>query len=208
MSFFVHSKIQDKISMVDFFPGFKNGAFQDLALEDFLLRWYEKKIGQEESGCIFAWISGWMIFESFISESDILIRLSAHIGFIPNFTDGFKFDQLTFAGALEGVVICSPVGITVLIIYSASVRVVFNNLKANIAESQSTPDSGVRAEVIMSNGILAQLTNTHVTMKFFLSIVALLTTTSFAELLPREKEWGVITADEMSKFSDVEIVEL
>lgn len=146
---FVELKIQDKISMVDFFPEFKNGAFQDLALENFLLQWYDKKIGQEEPGLYLRMdirLGGILnsvleIFESFISESDILIRLSAHVGFTLDAADGFKFKQLTFAGALEGVVVCYPVGIPVLTIYSAGVRVAFKNLKADVAEGQSTPGS-------------------------------------------------------------------
>ncbi|KAL9564395.1 hypothetical protein ACKAV7_011586 [Fusarium commune] len=144
---FVELKIQDKVSMVDFFPEFKNGAFQDLALENFLLQWYDKKIGQEEPGLylrVEIRLGGILnsvleIFESFIYESDILIRLSAHLGFTLDATDGFRFKQLTFAGALEGVVVCYPIGIPVLTIYSAGVRVVFKNLNPNVADSQPKP---------------------------------------------------------------------
>ncbi|KAF2835442.1 hypothetical protein M501DRAFT_1019959 [Patellaria atrata CBS 101060] len=101
----------------------EKAALGELALENCCLKWYDQKSGTEEPGLYLRTdlrLGGLLdnalsIFEPFISESDIVIRLSAHLGLTLDSTECLRFKNLTLAGCMTGV------------------RIVFDDLKKEAA---------------------------------------------------------------------------
>lgn len=130
-------EIFDSVELVDFFPSFENTAFKDLALENCVLTYFPEKIAYNAPGLYFRTdlILGGLLdgpldfFKHFLSESHIVIRLSAFLGFTLERDTPFHFDEIVLAGYLGGVRFSYPAGVVFLEVVSAGVRVTFQNNK-------------------------------------------------------------------------------
>ena len=130
-------EIFDRAALVDFFPSFENSAFADLALENCSLIYYPREVGLSKPGLYFQTdiVLGGLLdsvlecFKMFLSESQIVIRLSAFLGFTLERNEPFHFDKLVLSGCLGGLKVCYPPGAKLLEVVSAGVRISFSNMK-------------------------------------------------------------------------------
>ena len=129
--------IFDRVALVEFFPSFQNGAFAELALENCALTYYPREIGLNKPGLYFQTdvVLGGLLdncsefFKMFLSESYIVIRLSAFLGFTLERNKPFHFDEFVLSGCLGGLKLCYPPGAVLLEVVSAGVRITFANEK-------------------------------------------------------------------------------
>jgi hypothetical protein len=144
-------EIFDNVQLVDFFPSFENTAFKDLALENCILAYYPREIEKNAPGLYFRTdlILGGLLdtplefFKMFLSESDIVIRLSAFLGFTLERDKPLHFDKITLAGCLGGLRVSYPPGNVLLEIVSAGIRITFDNNKdKKDGQKRPPPESG------------------------------------------------------------------
>ena len=129
--------ILDRVALIDFFPSFENGAFADLALENSALTYYPREIGLNKPGLYFHTdvVLGGLLdsslefFKMFLSESYIVIRLSAFLGFTLERKNPFHLDEMVLSGCLGGLKVCYPPGAVLLEVISAGIRITFPNEK-------------------------------------------------------------------------------